>query len=204
MNEAPSHQNPTRSSQLAEKYLSRIDPILASLIQKHGSCPIFSREINPYGTLIRSVISQQLSAKAADTIEGRVVKLVGGLHPAGLLAVSVEGLRGAGLSAAKARYIREISQRVVDGRLDFDRLRDGADEEILVVLTEIPGVGRWTAEMFLIFGLGRSDVLAMGDAGLRRAFRLLYGETADLAKVGELWRPYRSVASWYLWKHLDG
>ena len=108
------------------------------------------------------------------------------------------------VSAAKSRYIVELAQRVTDGRLDFDALLSQTDDAVIDALTELPGIGRWTAEMFLIFSLKRPDVLALGDAGLQRAARDLYGEDADLESIGQSWRPYRSVASWYLWRHLDG
>lgn len=188
----------------AEDHLSRVDPILAQLIEKFGACPILEKKYDPYGTLVRSIISQQLSAKAADTIEGRILTLAEDLTPARLLEIPSESLRAAGLSAAKVRYIQELSSRVIDGRMNFDDLITRSNDEAMAVLSELPGVGRWTAEMFLIFGLGRPDVLALGDAGLRRAVKLLYGEAAVFEKVGRKWKPYRSVASWYLWKHLDG
>ena len=126
--------------------------------------------------------------------------------PDGVLSVSVDTLRSAGLSAAKARYILELALRVTDGRLNFDNLENQPDADAIITLTELPGVGRWTAEMFLIFGLKRPDVLALGDAGLRRAAKMLYGyseESELLERISIPWSPYRSVASWYLWKHLD-
>lgn len=197
-------KNMKKTSCEAEDHLSSVDPILAQLIAKYGSCPLLAKQYEPYPTLVRSIISQQLSAKVADTIERRVLALARDFTPARILEIPTESLRGAGLSAAKCRYIRELSARVIDGRMQFDGLVGKSDDEAVAILTELPGVGRWTAEMFLIFGLGRPDVLASGDAGLRRAVRQLYGETAVFEKVGRKWKPYRSVASWYLWKHLDG
>lgn len=187
----------------AEEHLSTADPILSQLIVKFGKCPLFQRNNDPYGTLVRSIISQQLSAKAADTIEGRVLALVQDFNPANILEIHIDRLREAGLSGAKSRYIHELSSRVIDGRMNFDDLHAKSNNEAIAILSELPGVGRWTAEMFLIFGLGRPDVLAQGDAGLKRAVRLLYGEKAVFEKVGKKWKPYRSVASWYLWKYLD-
>ncbi len=187
----------------AERHLSQSCEVMARLVTVHGPCPISDREFLPFQTLAASIISQQLSAKAAGTIERRVLTIVSSFTPAGFLAVPLDALRSAGLSSAKARYILELAQRVNDGRLDFDVLLRRADDDVIAALVELPGIGRWTAEMFLIFGLRRPDVLALGDAGLQRAARLLYGEDADLESVGLSWRPYSSVASWYLWRHLD-
>lgn len=187
----------------AEKHLSQSCAVMARLVTVHGPCPLAAREFLPFQTLATSIISQQLSAKAADTIKRRVLETVPSFTPAGFLGASFDGLRNAGLSAAKARYIIELAHRVSDGRLNFDALMLWADEDVITALTEIPGIGRWTAEMFLIFGLRRPDVLALGDAGLQRAVRLLYGEDVELEGVGQAWRPYCSAASWYLWMHLD-
>lgn len=176
---------------------------MARLVAAHGPCPLAAREFLPFQTLATSIISQQLSAKAADTIKRRVLETIPSFTPAGFLGVSFDGLRNAGLSAAKTRYIIELAHRVSDGRLNLDALMLWADEDVITALTEIPGIGRWTAEMFLIFGLRRPDVLALGDAGLQRAARLLYGADVELKGVGQAWRPYCSVASWYLWRHLD-
>lgn len=188
----------------AETHLSQSCRIMAQLIRIHGRCLIEDRKTTPFQTLATSIISQQLSAKAAGTIKQRVTALVPSFTPAGLLQVSPESLRGAGLSSSKIRYLIELSQQVCDGRLLFDELHQQTDDEVIATLTALPGIGQWTAEMFLIFSLKRPDVLALGDAGLRRATRLLYGETARLEEVGQTWRPYASTASWYLWKHLDG
>ena len=114
-----------------------------------------------------------------------------------------EALCAAGLSFAKARYIVELAQRVSDGRLSFEAMQEAPDGDVIAALVELPGIGQWTAEIFLIFGLRRPDVLSLGDAGLQRAARLLFGEDAELERVGQSWRPYCSVASWYLWRHLD-
>lgn len=187
----------------AEKHLSQSCEVMARLVIVHGPCPLAGREFLPFQTLATSIISQQLSAKAADTIERRVLAIVPTFTPAGFLTVPLDALRSSGLSSAKARYIIELAQRVNDGRLNFDTLLRQADEDVIAALVELPGIGRWTAEMFLIFGLKRPDVLALGDAGLQRAARLLYGEDTNLESVGQLWRPYCSVASWYLWRHID-
>ena len=187
----------------AEQRLRQSCRVMAQLIAQHGPCPLADREFRPFQTLANSIISQQLSAKASATIERRVLAVVPGFTPAGFLAVSSEALRAAGLSSAKARYIIELAQRVSDGRLDLEAMQQAPDAEVITALVELPGIGQWTAEMFLIFGLRRPDVLSLGDAGLQRATRLLFGDDAKLERVGQLWRPFCSIASWYLWRHLD-
>jgi DNA-3-methyladenine glycosylase II len=132
-----------------------------------------------------------------------VLALAQDYTPAAFLALTPEALRGAGLSGAKTRYILELARRTQERLIDFDALQQHSDEDALAALVALPGIGRWTAEMFLIFSLKRPDILSLGDAGLQRAARLLYGEGADLEKVAEPWRPYRSAASWYLWRYLE-
>jgi DNA-3-methyladenine glycosylase II len=193
----------------AELHLSKSDPVMKRLIAEHGSCPIAQWEYHPFHTLVISIISQQLSAKAANTIEKRIAAIVSApFQPAELLSVPVESLRSAGLSRPKARYIHELAQRISEERLSFSDVESEEDDAVIEVLIESPGIGRWTAEMFLIFGLKRLDVLSLGDAGLQRAARILYGDDKEhtklLASIADVWRPYRSVASWYLWKSLDG
>lgn len=181
---------------------------MKELIGKHGHCPIAEREFQPFHMLANSIISQQLSTKAATTIKQRVGQIVGvPFQIERILTVSPEQMRGAGLSQAKARYIRELAARVDAGMLNFDELIALEDEAVIEKLVEAPGIGRWTAEMFLLFGLKRMDVLALGDAGLQRAARILYGKKRKsptlLPRVAEAWRPYRSIASWYLWRSLE-
>lgn len=192
----------------AQQHLCRTDPVMSRLVKTHGPCPLAMRKYQPFDTLVGSIVSQQLSAKAASTIKARISEIVGApFTPSELLSVKTEHLRAAGLSGSKIRYVRELAQRVVSGRLLFDDLELQESELVIAKLVEIPGIGRWTAEMFLIFGLKRPDVLAIHDAGLQRAARLLYGGGSRidmiLEEVSEAWRPYRSVASWYLWRHLD-
>ena len=192
----------------AERHLTKVDPIMKRLIAKHGHCPIAEREFQPFHMLANSIISQQLSTKAAATIKLRVGELVGVPFQTGrVLSIAPEQLRGAGLSQAKTRYIRELAAHVTDGRLEFQEIISLDDEEVIEKLVIIPGIGRWTAEMFLLFGLKRLDVLAVSDAGLQRAARNLYGKKRKsetlLPRVAESWRPYRSIASWYLWRSLE-
>src|SRR5690242_11626419 len=142
---------------------------MARLIASHGPCTLDRRPAAPFQILAHSIISQQLSTKAAETIARRVRQAIKGpIGPRRLLAVPAEALRAAGLSGAKARYLAELSRRVVAGELDFAALAAISDEAAIAALTAVPGVGRWTAEMFLIFALQRLDVLSLGDAGLRR------------------------------------
>jgi DNA-3-methyladenine glycosylase II len=178
------------------------------LIGAHGRCPLAAREYAPFHMLTNSIISQQLSTQAAAAIKQRLTVLVPApFAPEKFLQLSSEQLRMAGLSQAKARYIAALAARVCEGRLVFDDIIGQDDEKVIVALSECPGIGRWTAEMFLIFGLKRLDVLSLGDAGLQRATRLLYGTRRRsknlLPRIAEAWRPYRSVASWYLWKSLE-
>ncbi len=192
----------------AERHLAGADPVMKRLIAEHGRCSIAQPELDPFHRLASSIIGQQLSTRAAATIRQRVGALVGmPFAIEKILATPPELLRGAGLSAAKARYIRELAARVRDGRLNFGELIGAEDERLIAKLIEVPGIGRWTAEMFLLFGLKRLDVLALGDAGLQRAAQRLYGKGRKsptlLARVAESWRPYRSVASWYLWRSLE-
>jgi DNA-3-methyladenine glycosylase II len=195
-----------RTIREAEHHLSKSDPITKRLIGEHGPCPLAKWEYHPFHTLATSIISQQLSPRAADTIENHITETVSvPFNPTELLSISIESLRAAGLSRPKARYIHELAERVTDGRLSFSNLESAQDDDVIATLVKLPGIGRWTAEMFLMFGLKRLDVLSLGDAGLQRAARLLYenkDRTELLASVATVWRPYRSIASWYLWQHL--
>jgi DNA-3-methyladenine glycosylase II len=196
-----------RAIRQAEKHLTAADPIMQRLIAKHGHCPLAEREFEPFHMLANSIISQQLSTKAAATIKQRVGMLLGvPFQTSKVLSMPIEDLRAAGLSQAKTRYIRELAAHVKDGRLDFEGIVALDDEAVIEQLVVVPGIGRWTAEMFLLFGLKRLDVLALGDAGLQRAARNLYGKRRItktlLPRVAEPWRPYRSIASWFLWRSL--
>ena len=157
-----------------------------------------------------SIASQQLSTKAAATIFGRFVALFPGAHipdAAAIAAQSDTALRGVGLSGQKVSYLRDLSARIIDGRLQLDELETLPDEDVIERLTAVKGFGRWTAEMFLMFRLHRPDVLPVGDLGILKAVEKLYRlrkrpDAKRLMKIGEAWRPYRSVASWYLWQSL--
>jgi len=185
----------------AQRHLRQACPVMAQLIVAHGRCPLAEREYQPFQTLVNSIISQLISVKAAAAIKQRVQAIAPHLAPAEFLSAPPEALRGAGLSASKTRYVLGLAERVAEGKLDFSVIAGLADDAAIVELVKIPGIGRWTAEMFLIFGLRRSDVLSLGDAGLQRACRLLFPDQS-LADVSARWRPYRSVACWYLWQSL--
>jgi DNA-3-methyladenine glycosylase II len=188
-----------------EEHLSANCPVMAELVVRYGRCPLPDKTYTPFETLAASIIGQQLSVKAAATIESRVLAVTGGaLTPKGILGAVPETLRACGLSNAKVRYIRALAERVAAGAMDFDAMAMEPDNEVVIeALVELPGIGRWTAEMFLIFGLKRLDVLSSGDVGLQRAARLHFGEAETLAALGRRWQPYRSIASWYLWQSLD-
>ena len=192
---------PGYDAEIAARHLTEACDIMAGLVSRIGPCTLPALDHPPFGTLASSIIGQQLSIKAAQTIEARVLALTGRLEPASILAVEVDGLRACGLSAAKVRYLWALSEAVAAGRLDFEALATMEETDAVKALVALPGIGPWTAEMFLIFGLKRPDVLSVGDAGLQRASRDLYGK--PLEEIADRFRPYRSVASWYLWRHLD-
>jgi O-6-methylguanine DNA methyltransferase len=194
-------------------HLSKVDPKLRALIRRHG--PYLARADRPrppWESLVTAIIHQQLSVKAGQTIAGRVRALTPGAGyptPAEMLAIDTPTLRAAGLSNAKAGYVHDLAARVHDGRLDLRALRKLDDEAVIAALTTVRGIGEWSAQMHLIFHLGRLDVLATGDLGLRAAAGKLYGlgehaTPAQLTAIAEPWRPYRSIGSWYLWEGLDG
>ena len=196
----------------AEAHLRAVDPRLARVIDRHGPCTIGSKRRDPFHVLCSSIIGQQLSIKAADTIQARVAALTGAARqfsPEHFLAAEHDALRGCGLSNAKAKWLRALAEAKANGQLDFARLRKLDDESAIEMLDALPGIGRWTAEMFLIFALDRLDIFSLGDVGLRNGLNRLHNggarldDAASLAQVA-CWAPYRSVGSWYLWRILDG
>jgi DNA-3-methyladenine glycosylase II len=193
----------------ARRLLARRDPVIGALIRRHGPCGLAdAQHEDAFTALVHSIISQQLSTKAADTIARRFEALFEGTpDPVAVWRVKDEQLRAAGLSTQKIRYIRDLCGRVVDGSLPVDSLNDLSDEDVIQRLTSVTGIGRWTAEMFLMFRLHRPDVLPVGDLGIVKAVQRAYGlrqipRPERLTKIGEPWRPYRSVACWYLWASL--
>ena len=194
----------------ATKHLESSDRVLAVLIKEHGPCVIAPALDNPFHALVSSIISQQISAHAARAIKGRMFDLMRAnrFTPKGILKMSPKDYRTAGLSRAKIKYIRELALAAKDGEIDFSSLAGFEEEKVISKLITLSGVGIWTAEMFLIFGLGRPDVLSVNDAGLKKAIKLAYSlqhipSADEMILIGEPWRPYRSVASWYLWKVVD-
>ncbi|MBX6312747.1 MAG: DNA-3-methyladenine glycosylase 2 family protein [Isosphaeraceae bacterium] len=192
----------------AVAHLAGVDARWGPLIERIGPCWLRPRR-DRFGTLVRAIIGQQISTRAAATIDARLRALTGGSHdPARLLALDEAGLRGAGLSRVKARYVRNLAEAVLDGRVPLNRIGRLDDEAIIARLTAIQGIGRWTAEMFLIFALNRPDVLPVRDLGIRVSLRHHFG-LGDLpgpmqcAALAEPWRPYRTVAMWYLWRGID-
>jgi DNA-3-methyladenine glycosylase II len=196
----------------AVNHLRRVDPVMADIIARVGSCRFRTvEELTHFEAVVRSIIYQQLSGKAAATIHGRVTALFEGAKPnAHALAVLAdEPLRAAGVSSQKLRYLRDLTERVVSGDLPIDDLHTLDDDEVLRHLTSIKGVGKWTAQMFLMFRLGRPDILPDGDLGIQKAIQKAYRlrklpPPARVLAVGAKWAPYRTIASWYLWRSIDG
>jgi DNA-3-methyladenine glycosylase II len=194
----------------AGRLLARRDPVLRVLIRRHGDCGLARvRRNDPFHAVVHAIIAQQLSTRAAASIERRFVALYGGRPTAGCVRATPDAsLRAAGISPQKLRYLRDLCDHVLDGSLDLAALRRLGDEEVVARLTQVKGVGRWTADMFLMFTLRRPDVLPVGDLGIVRSVQRAYGlrsapSPERLVTIGERWRPYRSVACWYLWASLD-
>ncbi len=184
---------------------------MADVIARVGPCTLVPRtEWTHFDALVRSIVFQQLSGKAAATIHGRVIRIIGEGPgaPAKIVATSHESLRGAGLSTAKANYVRNLAEHVIDGSLPVDTLDELDDEEVIAALTQVKGIGRWSAQMFLMFRLGRPDVLPEADLGIQKGIQKAYKmrklpTPAQVLKRGVQWGPYRTVASWYLWRVLE-
>ncbi|HEY5805972.1 MAG TPA: DNA-3-methyladenine glycosylase [Candidatus Saccharimonadales bacterium] len=195
----------------AASYLAEHDSALKPVIENVGLCTIRPHK-NYYQELVESIISQQLSVKAAATIFKRFKDLFGGGFPAPeeILAKSIDELRSVGLSRGKAMYVRDLAQHVLDGKVRFDHLDSLSNEEIIRELTAVKGIGEWTAHMFMMFCMGRMDVLAHGDLGIKNGIQKLYSldhqpsaqEVAAVAAKNN-WHPYESIACWYVWKSLD-
>jgi DNA-3-methyladenine glycosylase II len=211
---AGSRTNPLKATPKAVRTLREADPVMARLVDEHGA--LVRRDLkrerpgDAYGALLRSIVGQQLSTKAARTIYGRLTDIFGGHAPTPkqLLAADPAAIRAAGLSGPKIAYLRDLAQHVEEGTLELERLPDLPDEEVAEQLTAIKGLGQWTADMFLMFHLGRPDVLPVGDQGIRRAAQVEYGlrklpEPKRLEKLARPWRPYRTLACLYLWSSLD-
>ena len=194
----------------ARRALMRRDPVLASVIKKHRTrSPLDGPNLDPFPALVRTITAQQISTKAAATIHGRLVgHMTGGVTPDALLALTDAQFQQAGLSRQKIGYLRDLAAKVKSGDLPVGSLHELEDEAVIEAIVKVKGLGRWSAEMFLMFRLRRPDVLPVGDLGIVTAIQRLYGlrskpKPARIIKIGEAWRPYRTVACWYLWRSLE-
>jgi DNA-3-methyladenine glycosylase II len=194
--------------QEAISHLRKTDPVLCTIIERVGDYRIQFRDPN-FETLVRSIVYQQLSGKVASVIFGRLAAAVGGnLTPPNVLKLRPARMRKLGLSAQKTAYIRDLARHTRDGLVMFEELPTLADEDVIERLTAVKGIGEWTAHMFLMFALRRTDILPVGDLGIRAAIRKAYGleelpKPPEMQKLAERWRPYCTVASWYLWRSLE-
>src|SRR5436190_8016336 len=191
----------------ARRTLMRRDPVMGAIMRAHPKV-FMARRGEPFLTLARAICGQQISVKAAQSVWDRVCVCVGPITPEAVLAKKRPLLRACGLSDRKVEYIADLAQHFADGKIHVHRWPDMSDEEIITELTEVRGIGRWTAEMFLMFNLLRPDVYPLDDLGLQKGLRLSYfkGRKVSLRtmqRIGEGWRPWRSVATWYLWRSLD-
>jgi DNA-3-methyladenine glycosylase II len=207
------HASTSRLSKNVEE-LRAADPVIGALIDELGPLDEAARRRgrpkDPYGALLRAIVGQQLSTKAARTIFERMLELFDGRVPTPreLIEADPDAIRAAGLSRPKIGYLRDLAEKVEDGDLELGRLAELPDNEVREQLTAVKGLGVWTADMFLIFHLGRPDVLASGDLGIRRAAQRAYElkelpDEAELTRIAEPWRPHRSLACLYLWRSLD-
>ncbi len=195
----------------ARRLLMRRDPVLGAIIREQGACGLAAdQREDPFRAIVEAIVWQQLSTKAAGAIFARFLALFpdGFPSPSRLATVEDERLREAGFSRQKIAYLRDLCVKVSDGTAPLDRLGEMSDDEVIAALTKIKGIGRWSAEMFLMFRLHRPDVLPVDDLGIVRAIQKAYGfrkapAPRTILRLGEAWRPYRSVASWYLWASLE-
>jgi DNA-3-methyladenine glycosylase II len=191
----------------AKRALARRDPVIAGIIRTHPKV-FLSRRGEAFMTLARAIVGQQISVKAAQSVWDRFAACVGEVTPEKVLSKDRPVLRACGLSDRKTEYIADLAQHFADGAIRVQRWPQMSDEEIIAELVEVRGIGRWTAEMFLIFNLLRPDVFPLDDLGLQKAIRISYYKERKVSlnamrRLGESWRPWRSVATWYLWRSLD-
>jgi len=192
----------------AVNHLKNSDPVLAAIIERVGPCRM-DYDVPEFENLARSIVYQQLNGRAAATIFSRLEALAGQpLTPKGILGVTEAQMRAVGLSKQKLSYIRDLAAKTANGTIKFARLSEMSDEEVVEHLTQIKGIGTWTAHMFLMFALRRPDILPTGDYAIQVAFKKHYKKRKlpkpkDMEKIAKAWAPYRSVACWYLWQSLD-
>ena len=195
----------------ARRLLMRRDPILAPIIRKYNERRLIDGPaVDPFSALVRTIIGQQLSTKAAATIHRRLLDLIPGgvATPEALNALHDDQLRQVGLSRQKSAYVRDLSAKASNGELPLDHLSEMTDDRVIEAITRVKGLGRWSAEMFLMFRLRRPDVLPVDDLGIVNAIHRLYKlrkrpDANRIRRIGEAWRPYRTVACWYLWRSLE-
>lgn len=194
----------------ARRVLARRDPVMRDLMRAHGACGLAdAQHTDPFQALSHAIVSQQLSTKAAATIAARFDALCGGTpSPKAVSRATDQQLRAVGLSGQKVAYMRDLCARIESGALPLASLETLPDEDVIALLTQVKGIGRWTAEMYLMFRLHRPDVLPVGDLGIVKAVQRAYGlrklpAPDRIRRIGEPWRPYRSIACWYLWASLD-
>jgi DNA-3-methyladenine glycosylase II len=198
----------TYDAEGARKHLMAADPVMRQIIKRVGACEIEVRGA-PYQQLLRSILYQQLAGTAAAAIERRFLAIFGGIpEPHELANVTDEALRAAGVSRQKAGYMRSLGDQFASGALTDAELRRASDEDVIARVTQIRGIGRWTADMLLMFCLGRGDVLPVGDLGVQNSMRVAYGLDAlpkpvQMEAIAESWRPYRSAGTWFLWRRSD-
>lgn len=195
----------------AATYLAKVDPILAPIIAQHGLCTMRPHK-NYYQELVESIIGQQLSVKAGASIVKKFTALFGETfpEPSAILTKDIEGLRAAGLSHAKASYVRDLAQHIVDGKVRFNHIDALSNQDVIAELTAVKGIGEWTVHMFLMFCMGRMDVLATGDLGIKNGIWKLYKldhqpSPKEVQAIADKhsWHPYESIACWYIWQSLD-
>src|SRR5947207_10053698 len=191
----------------AKRALARRDPVMGAIMRAHPKV-FLARRGEPFLTLARAIVGQQISVKAAQSVWDRLAACVGDMTPQGVLMKKRPELRACGLSDRKTEYIADLAQHFIDGKIHMHKWPDMDDEAIIAELVQVRGIGRWTAEMFLMFNLLRPDVLPLDDLGLQKGIRLAYFKGRKVSprtvgKLGDLWRPWRSVATWYLWRSLD-
>jgi 3-methyladenine DNA glycosylase/8-oxoguanine DNA glycosylase len=199
----------TTDTQAGAAHVVRVDPAYRRVVAAAGPFAPPVATGDAFGALVRAIVFQQLNGRAAETIHGRLLALLGGEATAGaVLAAPPEALRAVGLSAAKAASIVDLARKTSDGTVPLERIEDLGDDEIVSRLVAVRGIGRWTAEMFLLFRLGRLDVWPVDDFAVRKGYAIVHGLEASpkpkaLQALGEIYRPYRSVAAWYCWRATD-
>ena len=191
----------------AVRTLAARDPVLSALVERHQGLALRSRG-DAFSTLARAIVGQQISVKAAQSVWDRLMGEVGVMAPIKLAAADRERLRTCGLSGQKCAYLLDLAERFASGALDPGRWDALDDQTLILELTQVKGIGRWTAEMFLIFYMARPDVFPVDDIGLQRALKLHYNRgrpltDAKVKRIGKLWSPWRSVGTWYMWRSLD-